>query len=176
MTPPANRTKIILNVHIEVKTMLQITRDGEYAVRAILHMSARPEGSLSLISEIAEAQEVPKSYLSKIMQHLVRAGLVKSRRGARGGFFLARKPEEITLRQAIEAIEGPIFLNVCLIKKGECHRDDFCPVHLVWQEAQRKLMEVLDGKTMAQLVEDAEALKKPAPRIRAARKSSASSR
>lgn len=154
--------------------MLQITRDGEYAVRAVLHMCARPTGALSLISEIAEAQEVPRSYLSKIMQHLVRAGLVKSRRGAKGGFFLARKPEEITLRQAIEAIEGPIFLNVCLIKKGECHRDDFCPVHQVWQEAQRKLFEVLDGKTMAQLVKDAEALKKPAPKKRTPRKPPAS--
>lgn len=145
--------------------MLQLTRDGEYAVRAVLHMSARPPEALSLISEIAEEQEVPRSYLSKIMQHLVRAGLVKSRRGAKGGFFLARAPEEITLRQAIEAVEGPIFLNVCLIKKGECHRDEFCPVHQVWQEAQRKLMEVLDGKTMAELVEDAGALKdRPAAR------------
>ena len=150
--------------------MLQITRDGEYAVRAILHMSAEPVGTLSLISEIAEAQEVPRSYLSKIMQHLVKAGLVKSRRGARGGFFLARRPQEITLRQAIEAIEGPIFLNVCLIKKGECHRDEFCPVHQVWQEAQRKLMEVLDNKTMAQLVQDAEKLKGTAAKKRTPKK------
>ena len=154
--------------------MLQITRDGEYAVRAVLHMCGQPMGALSLISEIAEVQEVPRSYLSKIMQHLVRAGLVKSRRGAKGGFFLARRPEEITLRQAIEAIEGPIFLNVCLIKKSECHRDEFCPVHRVWQEAQRKLFEVLDGKTMAQLVKDAEALKKPAAKKRTPRKPPAS--
>jgi Rrf2 family protein len=150
--------------------MLQITRDGEYAVRAVLFLATRPEGSLSLISEIAETQEVPKSYLSKIMQHLVRAGLVKSRRGARGGFYLARKPEDITLRQAIEAIEGPIFLNVCLIKKGECHRDEFCPVHQVWKEAQRRLFEVLDGKTMAQLVEDGEALKKISHRKKTTKK------
>ncbi len=140
--------------------MLQITRDGEYGVRAVLFLAGRPEGTLSLISEISEAQEVPKSYLSKIMQHLVRAGLVKSRRGARGGFYLARRPEDITLRQAIEAVEGPIFLNVCLIKKGECHRDEFCPVHQVWKQAQARLFEVLDGKTMAALVQDAEALKK----------------
>ncbi|MBI2401067.1 MAG: Rrf2 family transcriptional regulator, partial [Deltaproteobacteria bacterium] len=58
--------------------MLQITRDGEYAVRAVLFLATRPEGTLSLISDIAETQEVPRSYLSKIMQHLVRAGLVKS--------------------------------------------------------------------------------------------------
>lgn len=154
--------------------MLQITRDGEYAVRAVLFLAAQPQGSLSLISEIAEAQEVPRSYLSKIMQHLVRTGMVKSRRGAKGGFYLARRPEEITLRQAIEAIEGPIFLNVCLIKKGECHRDEFCPVHQVWIEAQRSLFEVLDGKTMAQLVEDGEALKRFPRKRKSAKKTPAS--
>lgn len=136
--------------------MLQLTRDGEYAVRAILHLAAQPYDRITLIQEISDAQEVPKSYLSKIMQHLTRAGLAKSRRGAKGGFFLARPAESITLRETIEAVEGPIFLNVCLIKKGECHRDEFCPVHLVWQEAQKRLFEVLDSKTMADLVKDAQ--------------------
>ncbi|MBI5827920.1 MAG: Rrf2 family transcriptional regulator [Deltaproteobacteria bacterium] len=135
--------------------MLQLTRDGEYAVRAVLHLASQPDGKVSLITEIAEAQGVPKSYLSKIMQHLTRAGLVKSRRGARGGFALARPAEAITLRQVIEAIEGNIYLNICLVRKGECKRDEGCPVHVVWKEAQRKLFEVLDGKTMAQLVKDA---------------------
>lgn len=142
--------------------MLNLTRDGEYAVRAVLYLSSQPEGKISLISEISEAQEVPKSYLSKIMQHLVRAGLVRSRRGINGGFMLARPAESITLRQAIEAVEGPIFLNVCLIKKGECHRDEFCPVHLVWKEAQKRLIEVLDSKTMAELAVEGEALSKKA--------------
>lgn len=135
--------------------MLQLTRDGEYAVRAILYLAMQPEGKLSLISEIAEAQEVPRSYLSKIMQQLSRLGLVKSRRGAKGGFELARPATEITLRETIEAIEGPINLNVCLIRPGECHRDVTCPVHPVWKEAQEKLFEVLDGKTMAELAVDA---------------------
>ena len=135
--------------------MLQLTRDGEYAVRAILHLAAQPYGQITLIQDISDSQEVPRSYLSKIMQHLTKAGLAKSRRGAKGGFFLARPADTITLREAIEAVEGPIFLNVCLIKKGECHRDEFCPVHLVWQEAQKKLFEVLDSKTMADLVKDA---------------------
>lgn len=140
--------------------MLQITRDGEYAVRAIVYLASQPEGKVSLISEISEVQEVPKSYLSKIMQHLVRSGLAKSRRGAKGGFVLARPADQITLRQTIEALEGPIHLNVCLIKKGECHRDDLCPVHPVWKEAQRVLIEVLDSKTMAELARDAEEIKR----------------
>lgn len=142
--------------------MLQLTRDGEYAVRAVIYLAAQPGDKLSLISEIAEAQDVPRSYLSKIMQQLSKAGLVKSRRGAKGGFELARPAEEITLRETIEAIEGPINLNICLIRPGECPRDNTCPVHPVWKEAQKKLFEVLDGKTMADLVEDAVVLEKKA--------------
>ena len=131
--------------------MLQLTRDGEYAVRAILHLASQPEGMVSLVNEISEAQDVPKSYLSKIMQHLTKAGLVRSRRGAKGGFTLARSAGQITLREVIEAVEGPIYLNVCLIKRGECPRDAVCPVHPVWIEAQKKFFETLDSKTMAEL-------------------------
>lgn len=142
--------------------MLQLTRDGEYAVRAIQYLASQPEGKISLVNEISEVQDVPKSYLSKIMQHLTKAGLVRSRRGAKGGFTLARPAGQITLRETIEAIEGPIHLNVCLIKKGECPRDEVCPVHPIWKEAQRKLFEILDSKTMADLVRDAEELQRTA--------------
>ncbi len=140
--------------------MLQLTRDGEYAVRAILFLASQPLGKISLISEISKVQDVPKSYLAKIMQHLVKVGLVNSRRGAKGGFFLARPADRITLRETIEAVEGPIYLNVCLIRKGECPRDEICPVHPVWREAQEKLFSVLESKTMAQLAKDSEMLQK----------------
>ena len=140
--------------------MLQLTKDGEYAVRAVLFLASQPLGKISLISEISKVQDVPKSYLAKIMQHLVKVGLVNSRRGAKGGFFLARPADRITLRQTIEAVEGPIYLNVCLIKKGECPRDEICPVHPVWREAQEKLFSVLESKTMAQLAKDSEMLQK----------------
>ena len=140
--------------------MLQLTRDGEYAVRAVLFLASQPLGKISLISEISKAQDVPKSYLAKIMQHLVKVGLVNSRRGAKGGFFLARPADRITLRETIETVEGPIYLNVCLIRKGECPRDEICPVHPVWREAQEKLFSVLESKTMAQLAKDSEMLQK----------------
>jgi len=140
--------------------MLQLTKDGEYAVRAVLFLASQPLGKISLISEISKVQDVPKSYLAKIMQHLVKVGLVNSRRGAKGGFFLARPADRITLRETIEAVEGPIYLNVCLIRKGECPRDEICPVHPVWREAQEKLFSVLESKTMAQLAKDSEILQK----------------
>lgn len=134
--------------------MLQLTRDGEYAIRAMLYLAAQPDGSISLVNEISREQGIPKSYLSKILQRLTKAGLVRSRRGAKGGFALARPANQVTLRETIEAIVGPICLNICLIKKGECPRDQVCPVHPIWKEAQRKLFEVLDSKTMEELGRD----------------------
>lgn len=134
--------------------MLQISRDGEYALRAMLYLAALPVGKSSLVHEISSAQNVPKSFLAKIMQQLSKAGLVTSRRGANGGFTLARPPGKITLREAIEAIQGPINLNTCLLKKGECVHENECPMHSIWREAQKKLFEVLDSKTMEELVKD----------------------
>ncbi len=133
--------------------MLQLTRDGEYGVRALLHLSADPL-AFSDTNEISKAQDVPANYLAKIMQQLARQNLVRSRRGPRGGYALARPARSITLRQVIEAVEGPIFLNVCLIRKGECSRDDVCPVHDVWRKAQRRLFEVLDSATMEDLARE----------------------
>lgn len=132
--------------------MLQLTKDGEYAIRAILYLASQPEEKLILVNEISEAQDVPRSYLSKIMQQLTKSGIVRSRRGAKGGFRLSRPASLITLREVIEAIEGPIYLNICLVKKGECPRDQICPVHGIWKEAQKKLIEVLDSKTLKELV------------------------
>lgn len=139
---------------------MQLTRAGEYGVRAILHLAVQPEGRITFVTEISERQDVPKSFATKILQALTKIGLVRSKRGVKGGFMLGKPASEITLRDVIEGIEGPIFLNQCLIKKGECPRDEVCPVHLVWREAQDKLMEILEGVTIAKLVEQGRALEK----------------
>lgn len=134
--------------------MLKLTRDCEYALRAVLYLASQPEGKVSLVREIAEAQDMPRTYLSKIIQHIARAGLVRSRRGAKGGLVLGRSSASITLKDVIEAVEGPIRLNVCLTGKGACPRDETCPAHPVWVKAQKIMIEVLKGKTMAELVKD----------------------
>lgn len=134
--------------------MLKLTRDCEYALRAVLYLSSRPEGRVSLVREIAEAQDMPRTYLSKIVRRLTIAGLVRSRRGANGGLLLARSAGSITLKDVIEAVEGPIRLNVCLTGRGACPRDETCPAHPVWAEAQKGMIEALKGKTMAELVKE----------------------
>ena len=137
---------------------MKLTRGGEYGIRGVLYLARHDDGKVSMLSAIAEAQDVPPRFLAKIFQALAKAGVVKSHRGAKGGFSLARPASEITIKDVIEAIEGPIYLNVCLVANGECDRDKICPVHAVWEEAQEKMMSVLAGANFADLAKSEEQL------------------
>ncbi len=131
--------------------MMELTRKGEYAIRGILYLASQPRGKVVLISEIAEAAEIPRSFLSKIFQSFAKTGLVGSFRGTGGGFVLARPASQITLREIVEAVEGPILPNRCLIGKGTCLRDDTCRVHPVWRRVQNEVVAILDGITLEEL-------------------------
>ncbi len=130
---------------------MKLTRGGEYGIRGVLYLAGQDDGKISMLSAIAKAQDVPPRFLAKIFQALAKAGVVKSHRGAKGGFSLARPASEITIKDVIEAIEGPIYLNVCLMGDGECSRDKICPMHEVWEEAQEKMMGVLARANFADL-------------------------
>ncbi len=130
---------------------MKLTRGGEYGIRGVLYLAGQDDGKISMLSAIAKAQDVPPRFLAKIFQALAKAGVVKSHRGAKGGFSLARSASEITIKDVIEAIEGPIYLNVCLMGDGECSRDKICPMHEVWEEAQEKMMGVLARANFADL-------------------------
>ncbi len=124
---------------------------GEYAIRAMLHLASLRFGTVAQISEISRQWEIPENFLRKISAQLSNAGLVASQRGLGGGITLARPAEVITLLDIIEAVEGKISLNKCLMCDAFCPRDSWCAVHLVWGEAQDKLKEVLTSKSLAQL-------------------------
>ena len=130
---------------------MKLTRGGEYGIRGVLYLAQQDEGRVSMLSAIANVQDVPPRFLAKIFQALAKAGLVKSHRGAKGGFSLARSAAEITIKDVIEAIEGPIHLNLCLLSEGECSREKICPAHAVWEEAQEKMMGVLMRANFADL-------------------------
>ena len=132
---------------------MKLTRGGEYGIRGVLYLARQEVGRVSMLSAIAKAQNVPPRFLAKIFQALAKAGVVKSHRGAKGGFSLAKPAADITMKDVIEAIEGPIQLNVCLIGEGECSRDKLCGVHPIWEEAQQKMMDVLARGNFADLVE-----------------------
>ncbi|HSB79419.1 MAG TPA: Rrf2 family transcriptional regulator [Candidatus Methylomirabilis sp.] len=122
---------------------MKLTRGGEYGIRGVLYLAQQNDGKVSMLSAIAKAQDVPPRFLAKIFQALAKAGVVKSHRGAKGGFSLARPASEVSIKDVIEAVEGPINLNVCLVGPGECDRDTTCSMHAVWEEAQSKMMDVL---------------------------------
>ncbi len=127
---------------------MMLTRLGDYAVRAVIHLALKGNEKLTTLTDIAVSEDIPRSFLAKVMQVLCKAGLVKAYRGKNGGFALALNASDITIRDVVEAVEGPITLNICLRRKGECERDVFCAAHPVWQEAQDALVSVLDQYTV----------------------------
>jgi Rrf2 family protein len=119
---------------------MQITRQADYAIRAILYLSRLSAGQRAATSQIAQEEHIPPSFLAKIVSQLSVAGLLTTSRGARGGVSLARKPDDITLLEVVEAIDGPILLNECVSENGTCPFKDDCPLREVWVEAQRDLV------------------------------------
>jgi Rrf2 family protein len=130
---------------------LQLTRGGEYAIRAMTYLARRSAGEITSLHSVGVEQDIPESFLAKIFQSLVHAGLVVSQRGAHGGFALARTPAEITVREIVEAVDGPIALNGCVLWPEDCRRSGDCRMHEVWILAQERMMEVLEQVTLAEL-------------------------
>jgi len=131
---------------------MQITRQADYAVRAVLYLSRVGNNQRSATSTVAKEQRIPPSFLAKIISQLSIAGLLHTSRGARGGVTLAREPKDITLLEVIEAIDGPIQLNECVSGNGICTFDKDCPLHPIWCEAQDELVAKLKGTNFAQLI------------------------
>jgi Rrf2 family protein len=130
---------------------MQITRQADYAVRAVLYLAKNGE-QRSATSQVAQQQQIPPSFLAKIISQLSIAGLLHTSRGARGGVTLAREPQEISLLEVIEAIDGPIQLNECAGASSTCTFDNDCPLRPVWCDAQEELVNRLKSTNFAQLI------------------------
>jgi Rrf2 family protein len=134
---------------------MQITRQADYAVRAVLHLAKVGGTERSATSAIAREQNIPPSFLAKIISQLSIAGLLHTSRGARGGVTLARDPKDITLLEVVEAIDGPIQLNECVGDSGACMFDKACPIKPVWCDAQEELVRRLKATNFADLLSKA---------------------
>lgn len=130
---------------------MQITRQADYAVRAIMYLSNLGPNEKAATSQIAEEQDIPLSFLAKIIAQLSVAGLLQTMRGARGGVTLARSPEKITLLEVVEAIDGPIMLNECVNGNHVCPMSS-CLMRNVWHDAQKDLVKRLKMTTFAESV------------------------
>jgi Rrf2 family protein len=133
--------------------MFEFSRQADYAVRAVIELSLAPRGILIQSVDISERRDIPVKYLSTVIRNLVRAGIINTYRGSRGGIMLAEAPESITLRDVIEAVDGPLLLNRCLIQPGDCRLDDqhTCRLHEFWDSMAQNILEELEGTDFAQL-------------------------
>lgn len=134
---------------------MQITRQADYAVRAVLYLARLGPDRRAATSQIAQDQQIPPSFLAKIVSQLSVAGLLQTSRGARGGVSLARTPDEISLLEVVEAIDGPILLNECVAANGVCTFGDDCPMRPVWCDAQAELVGRLRATNFAQFLNGA---------------------
>jgi Rrf2 family protein len=135
---------------------MQLTRAADYAVRVMIHLASDGQSGRSSLTELADAAEVSPAFLSKVLQRLVRSGLVASRRGKKGGFELLERGRSASLLDILKALDGVPELNVCLLAGG-CHRSSWCAAHSVWEEAQLKMREILAAATLEGLVRETQA-------------------
>lgn len=133
---------------------MQITRQADYALRAMLYLAKMEPNIRAATSQIADEQQIPPSFLAKIISQLSIAGLINTSRGARGGVTLARGAEDITLLDVVEAIDGPISLNVCSHSAGVCPFGEDCPIQPIWSDAQIELVNRLKSTNFAKLVKN----------------------
>jgi len=138
----------------------------EYAIHGLVYLARGLSGVTSdvlskkapdrviLLSNIAKETAVPESYLRKVFQTLSKRGIVMSQRGVGGGYFLARKPEEITLRDVVEAIEGFIPAYCCREFRRKCSIGENCPIRKSFDRARDSMYEVLEGTTIKRLAEE----------------------
>jgi cysteine desulfurase len=127
---------------------LELTRRGDYAVRAMISL-ARPGTGQVTAAALAEATAIPVGYVPQVMGDLVRAGLVANRRGRSGGYRLARPASDVSLLAIVEAVEGDGRRQRCVLRGGPCRRDGTCDVHDAFYRAQEAALGALADASLA---------------------------
>jgi Rrf2 family protein len=140
--------------------MLKLTKKADYGLIALRHLASR-RGHSASTKEIADAYHIPMPLLSKVLQKLVREGLLTSEQGTNGGYRLSRPPEEMNTLEAIRAIDGPIILTHCFTEHTDCGQSGSCPVREPLRKVHEGILRLLSGITISDLTQD----EMPVPQI-----------
>lgn len=135
---------------------MKLSTRAKYGIHAMLDLTVNQGMGPQPIKMIAERQGVPEQYLEQLIAVLRREGLVSSVRGAQGGYYLGRPPEEITMADLVRVLEGPIGLCDCLEDAQCCDKIEQCPTKRVWERLSQSIDEVLSGVTLADMQKDFE--------------------
>lgn len=120
----------------------------EYGLQAVLYMAALEPNCVCPAEQISKRLNIPKEFISKILQSLIESGIVDSKKGKSGGFMLAKHPSKIKLIDIVEAIDGLDSFNSCVLGFHECSPDKPCPVHNQWGELRTKAYDMLGKETL----------------------------
>ncbi len=140
---------------------MQITRQVEYAVRTVLYLARQTPGACVATAQIAKEQGIPNSFLAKIVLQLSAVGVLHTSRGAKGGVKLAKSAEDISLLEIVEAIDGPIELNECVLHADRCDHSPDCPVRQTWCEARSEFAKRLGRANFALLAANGHEARQP---------------
>ena len=122
---------------------MQLSRKSDYALRAVMHFASLPKGQLASIGAVAEAQNIPREFLAKILKDLTWAGILVSYQGVTGGYKLAKPAKSISFLDIIEAMDGPVYLNLCIEDEKCCEQYDNCRMREFWEKEQDHFVKAL---------------------------------
>jgi Rrf2 family protein len=132
---------------------MKISRKSDYALRAVLYIARQPSEKRSSINAIAETERVPRDFLAKILKELTRASILKSYQGVHGGYQLAKPSSQVNVLDVIEAMDGPLGVNLCVrTEKGcDCDHSEHCGMYPFWRKVQTQIKSTLKTETIAKL-------------------------
>lgn len=129
---------------------MRLSRKSDYALRAVRHISNLPSGKLGSINSISEAESVPREFLAKILKDLTRSGILVSYQGVTGGYRLAHNPKDVSFLDVIEAIDGPLHLNLCTeTKTCTCDQFNGCQLRGFWDQQEKAFKKALEKQNFA---------------------------
>lgn len=132
---------------------MKLSMRGDYGVRAVIDLAQRFGRGPVQSADIAARQCVPEPYLDQLLSSLRKGGIVRSVRGPQGGHLLARPPEDVTLADVLDVLEGPVNLLACLDNPGDCNLSSVCSQRDIWLDVTRQIRETLAGTTIQALAE-----------------------
>jgi Rrf2 family protein len=136
--------------------MLKLTKKADYGLMAMKHLAERAHDGACSAKDVADAYDIPQEALAKILQRLVKAGLLHSQHGANGGYTLARAAKQISAFEVIRAIDGPLFITSCITVRGECGQSGRCTIREPLRRVNESIEQVLRRITISEMKEEPE--------------------
>ena len=131
---------------------MKISTKGRYGLRILIDLATHDPARPRLLRDIAQSQQISEKYISRLVLDLRRAKLIRSVRGMKGGFHLMKAPEEITLLEILETMEGPISVVGCATSPEKCNRQALCPMQNVWQRLNNDIREITEKITLEDIL------------------------